>query len=150
MNNYVKNFSLESLFGKPIRGTRLIKDKRTKGNIPLVTAGYNNYGIAELINNKEQQTFKSGFTIDMFGNCFYRDYEFKADDNILVFDNPDLTKEVKLFIATCINKSTVGYSYGSQFRLNSYNNTLISLPIKLILAPDFEIVRKFGGGGYQQ
>lgn len=139
-----REFKLEELFGKPTRGTRLIKENRIPGNIPLVTAGFNNEGIAEYIDNDEQQTFSHGITIDMFGNCFYRDYAFKADDNILVFGNQDIPEKAKLFIVTCINKITNGmYSYGQQFRMTAYNNTTIKLPVKETEEIDWEFMEDY-------
>ena len=124
-----RSFKLDELFGEPIRGTRLVKEHRITGDIPLVTAGFNNQGVAEYISNEEQTTFNCGLTIDMFGNCFYRDYKFKADDNILVFDLESIPKEAKLYIVSAINKVVNGlYSYSHQYRVKSFNNTIINLP----------------------
>ena len=80
----------------------------------------------------------------MFGNCFYRDYAFKADDNILVFGNQDIPEKAKLFIVTCINKITNGmYSYGQQFRMTAYNNTTIKLPVKETEEIDWEFMEDY-------
>ena len=126
-----REFQLSELFGQPTRGTRLTKGKRVSGDVPLVTAGFNNEGVAEYIGNLEQQTFHGGLTIDMFGNCFYRDYDFKADDNILVFDKTDISEETKLYVATNIRKSLNGlFDYGRQYRQKTYNETTVSLPIQ--------------------
>lgn len=139
-----KEFNLCELFGEPTRGSRLVKEHRIAGNIPLVTAGFNNQGIAEFISNKEQTTFNGGLTIDMFGNCFYRDYKFKADDNILVFDSEEISKKSKLFIVTSINKVTNGlYSYSNQYRMKSFNNTIIKLPVKKSEEIDWEYMEKY-------
>lgn len=138
-----KEFKLNELFGKPIRGTRLVKEQRVTGNIPLITAGFNNQGVAEFISNEEQTTFDGGLTIDMFGNCFYRDYAFKADDNILVFDSKDISKEAKLFIVTSINKVTKGlYSYSNQYRMKEFSDTIIKLPVKSSEEIDWEYMQE--------
>lgn len=137
-------FRLEELFGEPIRGTRLVKEHRIAGDIPLVTAGFNNQGVAEHVSNEAQTTFNCGLTIDMFGNCFYRDYKFKADDNILVFDLKSIPKEAKLYIASAINKVVGGlYSYSHQYRVKSFNNTIISLPIMSNGTPDWTYMEKY-------
>lgn len=139
-----RNFKLDELFGEPTRGTRLVKEYRITGDIPLVTAGFNNQGVAEYISNEEQTTFNCGLTIDMFGNCFYRGYKFKADDNILVFDLKNIPKEAKLYIASTINKVVDGlYSYSHQYRVKSFNNTIISLPITSNGTPDWEYMEKY-------
>lgn len=135
---------MDELFGEPTRGTRLVKEHRITGDIPLVTAGFNNQGVAEYISNEEQTTFNCGLTIDMFGNCFYRDYKFKADDNILVFDSKNIPKEAKLYIASTINKVVGGlYSYSHQYRVKSFNNTIISLPTTSNGTPDWEYMEKY-------
>ena len=125
-----KTFTLEELFGLPERGSRLTKEKRQAGEIPLVTAGYEHYGIAEYISNPEQKRFKGDcLTIDMFGSCFYRDTTFCADDNILVFGCQGLTQNQYLFIASAINRAAHSYDYGKQYRLGSYKQTSIQLPV---------------------
>lgn len=139
-----KEFSLYELFGEPIRGSRLTKERRIAGNIPLVTAGLNNHGVAEFISNEDQTTFNSGLTIDMFGNCFYRDYEFKADDNILIFDSENMTKKVKTFIAAAINKTTSEmYSYSHQYRIKSFYDTVIKLPVIENYEPDWQYMEEY-------
>ena len=123
-----KEFFLTEIFGLPIRGTRLTKQQRIPGNIPLVTAGEENEGVAEFISNEEQRNFKNMITIDMFGNCFFRDYLYKADDNILSFGNSKNLKAM-LYIVAVIRLVTKKYSYSKQYRLKSYKLTKISLPV---------------------
>lgn len=135
-----RKYRISDLFGKPERGTRLTKSKRIVGDIPLVTAGEQNQGIAECISNKEQKTYKDMLTIDMFGNCFYRDYKYKADDNILSF-SCNMSREISLYVTSAINKSISKiYNYGNQFRLNSYMKTEICLPCLPSGAPDYTLM----------
>ena len=135
-----KNFYLKDIFGdEPIRGIRLTKENRISGNIPLVTAGEQNEGIAEYISNSENQTLSNMLTIDMFGNCFYRDYPYKSDDNILSFGLDDKSTEEMLYIASIINSiCKKQYSYGKQYRKGSYLETIIPLPVIENPTPDYE------------
>lgn len=135
-----KNFYLKDIFGdEPIRGTRLTKENRISGNIPLVTAGEQNEGIAEYISNSENQTLSNMLTIDMFGNCFYRDYPYKSDDNILSFGLDGKSTEEMLYIASIINSiCKKQYSYGKQYRKGSYLETIILLPVIENPNPDHE------------
>ena len=115
------------------RGKRLTVENRVKGNRPLVTAGYENVGVAEFISNEEQEIFpKDTITIDMFGNVFYRNYEYSADDNILVlFNKEPMNPNIKLFIATQINRILFNkFNYGKQFRMGSFKQVKIQLPTK--------------------
>ena len=115
------------------RGVRLTKANRISGYRPLITAGYENNGVATYISNPEQKIFsKNVITIDMFGNTFFRNYEFSADDNILVLTSliGDIPNSAQIYIANSINKAIAEkYSYGKQFRQMSFNETLITLPI---------------------
>lgn len=135
-----KSFYLKDIFGnEPIRGTRLTKENRISGNIPLVTAGEQNEGIAEYISNSENQTLSNMLTIDMFGNCFYRDYPYKSDDNILSFGLDDKSTEEMLYIASIINSiCKKQYSYGKQYRKGSYLETIIPIPVIENSNPDHE------------
>lgn len=137
-----KEFKLSSLCSKVERGTRLIKQNRQPGKIPLITAGYEKAGISEYINNSENKTYKDCITIDMFGNCFYRDYEFKADDNILILSTP-FSDLVNLYLCVAINKVTQSYNYGKQYRLNSFKNTIISLPVLYDGSPNYNFMENY-------
>jgi hypothetical protein len=139
-----KEIYLKDLFTMK-RGKRLTVENRIKGNRPLVTAGYENTGIAELIGNEEQEIFrKDTITIDMFANTFFRNYAYSADDNILVLDNKEqLSPKAKIFIVSLINKTLKeNFSYGRQYRMGSYNETKIKLPTKNNKI-DFEFMENF-------
>ncbi len=115
------------------RGKRLTVENRVKGNRPLVTAGYENTGVAEFIGNEEQEIFpEDTITIDMFANTFYRNYSYSADDNILVlFDKESIPSKAKIFIVSQINKAIQSkFSYGKQYRMGSFEQTKIQLPTK--------------------
>jgi hypothetical protein len=118
---------------------------RIKGNRPLVTAGYENTGVAEYIGNEKQEIFpKDTITIDMFANSFYRNYSYSADDNILVlFNENTMPSKAKPFIVNQINKNlSEKYSYGGQYRMGSFNKTIIQLPTKNNKI-DFEFMESF-------
>nr|WP_238735522.1 restriction endonuclease subunit S [Helicobacter pylori] len=115
------------------RGTRLTKANRIKGTRPLVTAGYENYGVAEYISNHDQKVFKGNtITIDMFANAFYRYSEYSADDNILVL-TPKFTMSYRIGLCVTARINAVlkaKFSYGKQYRQKDFNVTIISLPLK--------------------
>ncbi len=125
-----QNFRLGDLFEME-RGARLTKANRIKGTRPLVTAGYENYGVAEYISNHEQKVFKGNtITIDMFANAFYRYGEYSADDNILVL-TPKFTMSHRIGLCVTARINAVlkaKFSYGKQYRQKDFNVTTISLP----------------------
>lgn len=112
------------------RGKRLIIQNRKKGNIPLVTAGYQNEGVADFIANKKQKTYQNSITIDMFGNVFFRKYSFKCDDNIHILHFEKLNKHIGIFISAVLNRLTAtAFNYGKQFRLKTLEKQKILLPV---------------------
>lgn len=80
----------------------------------------------------------------MFGNSFYRDYEYSADDNILVLlDKINIPPKAKLFVVNLINNTLKGkFSYGKQYRMGSFNETKIKFPIK-DKKIDFDFMKNF-------
>ena len=99
----------------------------------MITAGYENTGVAEFISNEDQEVFpENTITIDMFANTFYRNYSYSADDNILVlFDVNPISQKAKIFIVSQINKALKSiFSYGKQYRMGSFEQTKIQLPVK--------------------
>lgn len=142
-----KRFAPLELF-KVYRGTRITTSNRVIGDVPLVTAGSENMGITEYIDNPEQTLFNDtidvSLTIDMFGNCFTRDYEFNADDNILVLQNKALNKLHMLFINSVFQKALhAQFNYGSQFRLHSLDALTIELPVTNDGTPDYDFMQTF-------
>lgn len=130
-NLYKELFNIE-------RGTRLIKEDRIEGNVPLVTAGYENQGIAKYISNEEMVIYNLAITIDMFGNCFYRDYDFYCDDNIIVLKpNFRINKYIALFIISLISQEKNKFSYGRQYRLKHIKKHKIKLPTIKVETRDF-------------
>ncbi|WP_124732766.1 restriction endonuclease subunit S [Helicobacter pylori] len=144
-------FKLGDLFEME-RGTRLTKANRIKGTRPLVTAGYENYGVAEYISNHDQKVFKGNtITIDMFANAFYRYSEYSADDNILVL-TPKFTMSYRMGLCVTARINAVlktKFSYGKQYRQKDFNVTIISLPLKptantqTLKDIDFHFMEKF-------
>lgn len=113
-----KEFALSNIFGDVERGQRLKIADRIDGDIVLITAGKEHQGYAQSISNTNMPIFHDAMTIDMFGNCFWREGKFTGDDNILVLTHDRLNKETGLFIASVINAKHKQdkYDYNKQYR----------------------------------
>lgn len=123
-------FKVGELFDDIGRGTRIKKQDRTAGETPLVTAGYENQGVAEYI-RKNKELFRGPvLTIDMFGNAFARDYDFYADDNVVVLKSSKFSFKSLLFIAGALSYLRKRYGYINQFRQQSVPKTIVKLPLK--------------------
>lgn len=140
-----KEFEPASIFSNVSRGTRLKIADRVPGDIPLVTAGFENYGIADYVSIEEveNQLYEGiNITIDMFGNVFLRDEPFICDDNILVLSN-DKSKEANLFLVAVLTATLADkYSYKNQFRLNSLARTVLNLPVTSQGDPNWKMMEE--------
>jgi hypothetical protein len=134
---YLKNIGFKNYHGK-----RLIQSKRKNGDIPLITAGESNNGVADFISNEEMRKFKNVISVDMFGNSFYHPYICTGDDNIYFFENYKLSFFHKFFIVQMINKNKIKFSYGNQFRQPDADKLKIILPTKNN-QPDFDYMEQF-------
>lgn len=125
------------------KGTRLTKADSIEGDIPLVTAGENNQGVSRFVDN-DMKIFSHCITIDMFGFCAYRGYEFCCDDNILVLKpNNIMSKYVMMFIVTIINQDQYKYAYGRQYRQKTLLKHQIKLPIDSNGNPDWAFMEQY-------
>ena len=136
-------FKLTELFDIE-RGTRLTKENRIPGNTPFVTAGETNEGVSSYISNDDMMLYSNVLTIDMFCNCFYHDYEFACDDNILVlFPKFKYNRYVLLFVATVINFDKYRYAYGRQYRQKNFREHNIKLPVDKNENPDWQFMEDY-------
>lgn len=119
-----------TLFPNIHQGRRLKKDDQINGDLPFVMAGTTNTGVVRNIGNDVRIFPKHSLTIDIFGNTFYRGYEFGAGDDTGVFWN-DKMKDSKalLYLKTIIEKSLVGkYDFGSKLRASQTHNFQFDVP----------------------
>lgn len=138
-----ENFKLTDIFDNISRGTRLTKYNRLPGNTPLITAGYQNYGVGGYISNSDQKRFSNAITIDMFCNVFYRGLEFCCDDNIIVLQNSKLNKYQMQFMVPLIQAKSCNYSYGNQYRLDDLKRHEVLLPIECNGNPDYDFMEQY-------
>ena len=127
-----KKFTLDELFEKIERWQRLKKDDQISGEIPFVTAWFNNTWITNYISNPVAFFPWNSISIDMFWNVFYRDYEFWADDNISVYydESKQKSKLINLYLTSVLSKRIKGtFSYGKQFRCSKNMDLEITLPV---------------------
>jgi hypothetical protein len=128
-----KVYKLEELFDVIKRGKRKKSLDRIKGNLPFITAGVEKMGFSDFIGNPEAEVFPANsLTIDMFGNTFYRGYEYGADDHvaILYHSKQIYSKRVLQYIQPQINKAILGkFSYSRNFYASDAQDVEIKLPV---------------------
>lgn len=80
----------------------------------------------------------------MFCNCFYRNYKFLCDDNILVLlPKIDISNKSLLFMTSAINKDKAKFGYAKQYRQKSFAEHKIKLPVTANGEIDFDFMESF-------
>lgn len=139
-------FSFKSVFNKIVQGRRLKKDDQLPGDIPFVMAGAANTGVVNYISNPVSKFPKNSITVDIFGNAFYRDYDFGAGDDTGVYWNDEITysKEAMLFFTISMGKALLGkFSFGNKLRSSQSLNLKMQLPISKNGKIDFDFISSF-------
>lgn len=124
-------YRFADIFNKIQQGRRLKKDDQVAGDIPFVMAGITNTGVVNYISNPVASFPKNSITIDIFGNAFYRSYDFGAGDDTGVYwnDKKELSKEMMLFLTKSAEKALAGkFSYGKKLRSSQSLNFKMQLP----------------------
>lgn len=142
-----REFKIGELFNNIRQGARLKQADHIKGNLPFVMAGTENMGISGFIGNENARKFKANaLTIDIFGNVFYRDYEFGASDDVGVFwnENNSVKEKSMLFLNAVISKSLQGkFDFGHKLRASQSYDIKILLPINQNNQIAFELMETF-------
>lgn len=136
-----QEFRLEDLGFSNFHGERLNKSQRVDGDIPFITAGKINQGIAQYIDT-DRELYHKAITVDMFGNCFFQRDDCTGDDNVYFFVNDKLSDEQKIFIACSVNSVTsLLYAYKEQFRQPDADALAVNLPVDSGGNPDWDYMQ---------
>ncbi len=124
-------FTFSSIFNKILQGRRLKKEDQIVGIIPFVMAGTTNTGVVKYISNPIASFPKNSITIDIFGNTFYRNYDFGAGDDTGVYwhNGKEYSEKTMLYFAATMSKLTSGkFDFGNKLRSSQSLNFKIQLP----------------------
>ena len=109
-----KGFRFDSIFNNIKQGRRLKKEDQQQGNIPFIMSGTTNTGVVGYISNPVASFPANSITVDIFGNTFYRNYDFGAGDDTGVYwnDKKIYSPKVMLYFAASVGKTLQGnFSY---------------------------------------
>ena len=138
-----KEFKVVTLFDY-YHGKRIRKRDRIEGDLPFLTAGKENQGVASYVAPSSVTVYNRCISIDMFGNCFYHDKPCSGDDNIYFLMNDDYSDNQYIFLAGVINAVTHNvYSYSGQFREGSLKKLVIKLPVTSSGEPDWQYMDSY-------
>ena len=127
-------FSVGELFDGESGDTDIKKNHLDGGGYPVITAGVANLGVAGYSSILAKISPVNTLTVDMFGNCYFRPFEYKMVTHARVFSlslkNGHLTPETGLFICTMLNPLSSKYNYGNMCSYNKIKAETIQLPVK--------------------
>lgn len=108
-------------------------------------AGVTNTGVVNHISNPVVTFPRNSITVDIFGNTFYRNYDFGAGDDTGVYWNESMeySQNVMLYFATAISRLLRGkFSYGKKLRSSQSLNFKINIPA-INTKIDYEFMEDF-------
>lgn len=136
------DFQFDSIFNKIKQGRRLKKADQVPGDIPFVMSGTTNNGVVGYVSNPVSKFPSNSITIDIFGNCFYRNYEFGAGDDTGVYwnDSIQLDENSMLFLTSSMEKTLQRFcSYGQKLRSSKAGGFKMRLPVTE-KCPDYKMM----------
>ena len=129
-----REFKVGDLFDGASGDTDIKKEHLNGDGYPVITAGVDNLGVAGYSSINAKILPENSLTVDMFGNCYFRPFEYKMVTHSRVFaltlKNRPLTQEAGLFICTILKWLQSKYNYSNMCTYNKIKNELIQLPVK--------------------
>lgn len=115
-------------------GNTDIKKIHINGNgYPVVSSGLENMGIIGCTDMEAHILPANTITVDMFGNVFYRDFEYKEVTHARVFtlipNGYELTNQSGLYITSALSWLARMFSYNNMCSYAKIKDLSISLPV---------------------
>lgn len=129
-----REFKVGDLFDGASGDTDIKKEHLNDEGYPVITAGVDNLGVAGYSTINAKILPENSLTVDMFGNCYFRPFEYKMVTHSRVFaltlKNRPLTQEAGLFICTMLKWLQSKYNYSNMCTYNKIKDEIIQLPVK--------------------
>ena len=113
--------------------------------LPVITSGLSNNGLLGLSDVKAKVISQNTITVDMFGNAFYRNYNYKMVTHARVFalkPKFNITDNIGLYFATMFFYLSKKFDYSNMCSYEKIKNNIIVLPAIDKDTPDFDYMEK--------
>ena len=144
------SFLLGELFEVSLPSGDTQADKSEDGDVPLLSAGFNNNGICKFIKEGDEKSRlypKNQISVDMFGKAFFHGYEFYcvSHGRVNILTPKTVMNQYHLkFIITAINASVKGkFSYNQMCSSKRVKRLIVRLPIDESGEPDFVFMEEY-------
>lgn len=141
-----QKFRIGDLFTAESGDTDLKKVDIENNGVPVITSGVQNYGILGLTTKKAKVIPQNTITVDMFGNVYFRDFEYKMVTHARVFSlipKQNITRSIGLYFQTCLSKHKSKFSYDNMCVFTKLENETIELPIADTGKLDVEFIENY-------
>lgn len=141
-----QKFRIGDLFTTESGDTDLKKVDIENNGVPVITSGVQNYGILGLTTKKAKVIPQNTITVDMFGNVYFRDFEYKMVTHARVFSlipKQNITRSIGLYFQTCLSKHKSKFSYDNMCVFTKLENETIELPIDDAGKLDVEFIENY-------
>lgn len=141
-----QKFRIGDLFTAESGDTDLKKVDIENNSVPVITSGVQNYGILGLTTKKAKVIPQNTITVDMFGNVYFRDFEYKMVTHARVFSlipKQNITRSIGLYFQTCLSKHKSKFSYDNMCVFTKLENETIELPIDDADKLDVEFIENY-------
>ena len=128
-----REFIFSDLFTSQTGDTDIQKKDINGKGCYVVSAGLSNHGIIGKTDMEAKVIDKNTITVDMFGNAFYRDTEYKMVTHARVFAlSPkfEMTESSGLYMTSCMSYLTKKFAYSNMCSWNKIQGLPICLPIQ--------------------
>ena len=136
-----KEFKIGDLFDSESGNVDIKKEHINEKGYPVVSSGVDNRGIIGCADIDSKIHKADTITVDMFGNVFYRDFEYKMVTHARVFallpKGFEINKERGNFLAACISKITSTFEYNNMCSYKKIKDLYILLPATPDSEPDW-------------
>lgn len=140
-------FKLGELFDATVGDTDIKRsDINGRGDF-VATAGVANCGILGKSDVAAKVVAANTITVDMFGNCQYRDFPYKMATHARVFSlkskTEDFNRETGLYISTVLRSVLTHFDYNNMCSWNKISDFAIQLPVTASGDINFDFMEKY-------
>lgn len=128
-----REFIFSDLFTSQTGDTDIQKKDINGKGCYVVSAGLSNHGIIGKTDREAKVIDKNTITVDMFGNAFYRDTDYKMVTHARVFAlSPkfEMTESSGLYMTSCMSYLTKKFAYSNMCSWNKIQDLSLCLPIQ--------------------
>ena len=127
-----EQYKISKLFKSQNGDTDIKKSDITGTGVPVITSGVDKYGVMGQTDIEAQIIKENTITIDMFGNTFFRPFQYKMVTHARVFSMELIGREMNeligLFLVTQFHWLPKVYSYSNMCSFNKIKDSTITLP----------------------